>query len=228
MLFRFNPEEWDLDQVSDQIEYFPQDLFRLNDIEVFVDVGGYDGDTAREFLRLTGNKLHEMHIIEADPGTFARLSSWSSALPINLQERVLLYNFAASDSHGELSFASNSDVDSRITRSGQGIKVPCEELDTVLSDTALPTLVKMDIEGAELAALTGMRKLITKSRPILAICLYHRQSDIWTIPALIASFTSGYQYFLKSHSLDGWDLVLYAIPDNRCLHQDFVSHPFNT
>ncbi len=217
LLWRLDPEIWDLNQVSDQSEYFPQDLFELCESEVFVDVGGYDGDTASEFLRLTGNKVEQLHIIEADPGTFTRLISWRSTLPTNLKERIFLHNLAASDSRGVLSFSANSAFDSHITDAGQGVEVPCEQLDVILADKSAPTLVKMDIEGAEVSALKGMRDLITEHQPILAICLYHRQDDLWAIPSLINSFVGGYRYFLKSHSLDGWDLVLYAVPVARCL-----------
>jgi FkbM family methyltransferase len=215
LLWRFDPESLDLDQVSDQLEYFPQDLFQLSDSEVFVDVGGYDGDTAREFLRLTGNKVEQLHIIEADPGTFKRLVSWRSELATNLQERIFLHNLAASDSGGVLNFSANSAVDSHITITGQGVEVPCDQLDVLLADMKAPTLVKMDIEGAEASALTGMRGLIREHKPILAICLYHRQDDIWAIPNLINSFASDYRFFLKAHSLDGGDLVLYAVPPAR-------------
>ena len=216
ILWRLDPERWDLDQVSDQTEYFPQDLFRLGDKEVYVDVGGYDGDTARIFLSLTRNKVNQIHIIEADPATFNRLETWRFTLPTDLRERVRLYNFAASDCNGILSFSATSDVDSHLSISGHGIEIECEQLDVILEDMAAPTLVKMDIEGAEVAALTGMSRLINEHHPILAICLYHRQKDLWTIPNLIDSFTDGYRYFLKAHSLDGWDLVLYAVPLTRC------------
>jgi hypothetical protein len=49
----------------------------------------------------------------------------------------------------------------------------------------------------------------------MAICLYHRQSDVWSIPLQIRKMTDGYSYFLRRYSNDCWEQVLYAIPHNR-------------
>jgi FkbM family methyltransferase len=217
VLWRIDPEGNDLDVTADQTEYFPADLFALGDQEVFIDVGGYDGDTARTFLALTGNKASQIHIVEADPGTFARLEAWRSRLSDDLSVGIFLHNIAVSDSNGTLRFSANSSVASRISSSGT-IKVAAQRMDDLLTGVR-PTLIKMDIEGAEYAALQGARHLIQTHLPILAICLYHRQSDLWTLPNLVASFAQGYQFFLKAHSLDGWDLVLYAVPAKRCLRE---------
>lgn len=46
----------------------------------------------------------------------------------------------------------------------------------------LPDFIKMDIEGAELAALKGGIKTITKCRPQLAISIYHSSEDFINIP----------------------------------------------
>ena len=92
--------------------------------------------------------------------------------------------------------------------------VNCVTLDEALSG-AEPTYLKMDIEGAELDALNGCHGIIQRVAPVLAISAYHLQDHLWKIPWLIQSFRSDYNFFLRPHCLDGWDLVLYAIPDHR-------------
>jgi len=37
----------------------------------------------------------------------------------------------------------------------------------------------MDIEGAEIDALQGAKKIIQKSNPMLAICVYHKPNHLW-------------------------------------------------
>jgi hypothetical protein len=73
----------------------------------------------------------------------------------------------------------------------------------------------MDIEGAEVEALNGARNLIARHHPILSICLYHRQSDLWRIPLIIHSMYPGYCFYLRSHEEDGWQTVAYAVPPER-------------
>jgi hypothetical protein len=79
----------------------------------------------------------------------------------------------------------------------------------------VPTFVKMDIEGCELEALQGMRETIKRSHPILAVCLEHRQEDIWTVPLYLQSLAGDYRFFLRPHLEEVWDLVGYAIPAAR-------------
>ena len=73
----------------------------------------------------------------------------------------------------------------------------------------------MDIEGSEVDTLAGAQTIIREKLPVLAICAYHRQDHIWRIPSLINSFSDQYRFFLRPHLLEVWDLVCYAIPQNR-------------
>ncbi len=51
--------------------------------------------------------------------------------------------------------------------------------------------------------------------PVLTICSYHKQDHLWRIPLLIHSICDGYRFFLRPHLLEVWDLVCYAVPENR-------------
>ncbi|MCR4326651.1 MAG: hypothetical protein NUV52_03280 [Candidatus Roizmanbacteria bacterium] len=46
-------------------------------------------------------------------------------------------------------------------------------------------LIKLDIEGAEFAAIKSMKKIIAKDKPILLIALYHRPEDFFLIKPYI-------------------------------------------
>ena len=73
------------------------------------------------------------------------------------------------------------------------------------------TYIKMDIEGAELAALEGSAATIRRNRPKLAICVYHRPSDYFDIPRWIDGMQCDYRLYLRQHSSFNIDTVLYAI-----------------
>ena len=88
-------------------------------------------------------------------------------------------------------------------------------IDELSEQYGWPTVLKMDIEGAEQDALHGAKNSLGK-RPLLEICLYHRQSDIWMIPSLIADMWNGtYAHYLRRYGENGLDLVYYGIPRER-------------
>jgi hypothetical protein len=73
----------------------------------------------------------------------------------------------------------------------------------------------MDIEGAEPDALAGARRTITEHRPTLAICVYHVQDHLWTLPLAVADLVEDYRFVLRRYLSDCWEVVLYAIPRER-------------
>ncbi len=56
--------------------------------------------------------------------------------------------------------------------------------------------IKMDIEGAEAAALRGAERTIRRWLPKLAISAYHKPDDLAVLPAWIASLGLGYRIHL--------------------------------
>ena len=192
--------------------YFMNSLYSFQPEEVFVDCGAYDGDTVKQVLRRT-DASSRILAVEADPGNFRRLQSWIDTLDQPLRQRISSYQVAVGASHAQLRFKATGEEGACIAEDGD-VWVNCVPLDTLVGDRK-PTFIKMDIEGCELDALQGARELIRKFHPILSICAYHRQSDLWRIPLYIHSLVSDYKLFLRAHEADGWHLVFYAVPPHR-------------
>jgi FkbM family methyltransferase len=76
------------------------------------------------------------------------------------------------------------------------------------------TYLKMDIEGAEYAALNGAAEHIRADRPKLAVSLYHSNDDLWRLPKLIHSIMPDYRFYLRYYggALIAADYVLYCLP----------------
>ena len=85
-------------------------------------------------------------------------------------------------------------------------------LDDVLPDYK-PSLIKLDIEGAEPDALRGAHRNIVKYGPELAVSVYHAPHHIWQIPAQIRSMLPDHRLYLRSHWYNGFDTVVYAFPE---------------
>lgn len=197
--YRYVPEP----SVDDQ--YCPEDMPRWPDPIRFVDCGAFDGDTIRSF-RNHGYSFSAIAAFEPDYSNFRRLAGTaketpsSVCFPCTVGSKTCLQRFDAS---GDMAGRVSSDSDT---------VVQCVALDEALSGFR-PTLIKMDIEGAELDALSGARSLIRESHAALAISIYHRPADLWEIPKLISSWNMGYSFYLRCHGHNTFDLVLYAVPE---------------
>lgn len=78
------------------------------------------------------------------------------------------------------------------------------------------TFVKMDIEGAEYNAISGMTELIKRNKPIVAMCVYHRRDDFYRLTDLLESICENeYSYYLRQYRFTPTETVCYAIPNNR-------------
>jgi len=196
-----------------QDTYFPDDLVRPSADEVFVDCGAFDGDSVRAFIARRGGAFKEAVALEPDPQNFAALQRYVEGLDAGLRERIVPRPLAAASHNGVLPFDLHGDMSSAATAGGT-VALDCARLDDVLADHP-PTYMKMDIEGAELDALEGARRVIAAHRPVLAICAYHKQSDLWRIPRAIKALYDGYRLFLRLYAEDCWEILCYAVPEER-------------
>lgn len=202
---------WPARFVPDRPQYFPEGLFVRRDDEVFVDCGAYDGDTVRSFIGLWP-QFTLCHAYEPDPVNLERLRRMVGGLPAAVAEKVVVHDAATSDSAGESRFDPRDDG-GRVAVDG-GLVVRTVRLDDERLGSP-PTLVKADVEGAEEATLRGAWRLVHEHLPVLAICVYHRPSDLWELPLLCRRLCSDYALHLRAHGFDGWETVLYAVPPGR-------------
>jgi len=197
--------------------YFPPDLLEPTTDEIFVDCGAFDGDTLREMMSWTDGRFSAAYAIEADAVSGERLAGYVATLPPDLQRKIHPLACAVGAERGILRFAMSGSATA--TTVDEGVEVECRTLDELLAGQRV-TMIKMDIEGAEYDALRGARAVIERDHPVLAVCVYHTQADIWRIPLLLRSMRTEYRYFLRAYDGDGLQTVLYAMPPHRMLSAD--------
>jgi hypothetical protein len=103
-----------------------------------------------------------------------------------------------------------------ITESGS-LTIDVDRIDNYTNDVSAG-LIKMDIEGAELAALRGAEQTIRRDKPILAISGYHRADDMITLPQYIRQLAPEYNLFVRNSIntvTNQCDMVLFAVPDEN-------------
>lgn len=191
-------------------QYFPEDIIRLNQEEVFVDGGAFDGDTWRIFLKKTNGAFNEYWGFEPDSANFNKLSASVTQSFEKSGSRIHLSQCALSDKKGQVRFAGDGTASAQAHAQGSH-EVTCVTLDETLDDSR-PTYIKLDIEGAELAALQGGRKIIKSALPKLAVCAYHLQNHLWEVPLLAHEILAASHIYLRAHNEEAFDLVCYALP----------------
>jgi FkbM family methyltransferase len=188
--------------------YFPEDLIRFGVDEVFVDGGAYDGDTIETFSRLTGDRFERIFAFEPDRRTHKRLMTRFAE-----DARIETIGKGLYDHTTELYFHNLGTRGSvLVDNAEQGIRVEVTSIDEVLAG-GRASYIKMNIEGAELAALEGAAETIRRHAPKLAIAAYHRPSDLWEIPNRILSISPNYRLYLRQHGYGVIETVVHAIPN---------------
>lgn len=193
---------------QDGAPYFIPEL-PLRPEEAFVDAGAYNGDTLTEFIRYfpAGASRKGVHYYAFECGKINCGALKQNVAQMRCDFSVELYPIALWDTAATLSFFENGTSGS-VDDAGEQ-KVPADRLDNVLAGKKI-SWIKMDIEGAEMRALAGCATIIQEQKPRLAICIYHRISDFYTIPQYIKSLRNDYKMLLRHHSSEEYDTVLYA------------------
>ena len=188
-------------------QYFENGFMPLSDEEVFYDIGGFDGDTSEAFAERTAGKYKHIYFFEPDEKNLIRAKNRLKALP-----RITWINKAVWSRDVELSFVSEGGS-SRCSLGGDNTisAVSIDSFRQKNKDARAPTFIKMDIEGAEQQALIGAAETISRYKPKLAICVYHKPEDIYELPQTILKY-GNYKMSLSHYTPGMNETVLYAIP----------------
>lgn len=73
------------------------------------------------------------------------------------------------------------------------------------------TFIKLDVEGSEMAALEGASESIRRWKPKLAVSVYHKPEDLWTLASYIIELNPNYNLYLRHYTTCNYETVLYAI-----------------
>lgn len=183
-----------------QDQYF-EDFLQLGP-EVFVDAGGFDGDTTAEFVKRCPD-YNRVYLFEpAQANIEAARRRLAGVRDIDFRQLGL------SDQCGSLSFNPDSGSASAVTPGGLEI-IEVTTLDEAVREAV--TFIKMDLEGWELKALAGCAGHIRRAQPKLAIAVYHAASDFREVCDYVMSLNPAYKVYLR-HYTQGWsETVMYFV-----------------
>lgn len=196
----------------------------------FVDVGAHLG-----YYTCIASKLApqaQIYAFEMDSQNFELLTK---NIALNQAQNVDAYQVAVTNSNNEVQYIKETDSPSsgfelsnnpeRDSRYGSLVSVKGVSLDAFFRDKLLmPDLVKIDVEGAELQVLEGMRHLLQTANP--QIFLEIHPEKILNFNATVAQvldllFSAGYEIYehdkLKSDSMHRLSTAS-VVSQNNVLH----------
>ncbi|MCL2283453.1 MAG: FkbM family methyltransferase, partial [Fibromonadales bacterium] len=202
--FRCTGNKKDVPYHGEENQYFINDFFKYGKEEILVDCGAYTGDTVESFLKLPDMEYKKIISFEPDAENYKILSKKFEA-----NSKIEIVNAGVFDKDGKISFSETGDSVSCIHEGGKS-SINIRSIDSVCQKDAA-TLIKMDIEGAELPALKGAKETILRCKPKLAICIYHSDQDMLSIAEYIHSIVPEYKLYVRQHNRDCFmETVLYA------------------
>ena len=183
-------------------QYF-EGFLGLTSGEVFVDGGGFDGDTSEEFCRRCPD-YRKIFLFEPSAATIQKARA-----RLQKQRSVEFIEKALADTNGTLRFNANDGPASAISDSGSS-QIHVTTLDLQVQEKV--SFIKMDLEGWELTALAGSKRHILEDHPKLAIAVYHQPSHFWQVFDFVRELRLDYKVYLR-HYTEGWsETVMYFVP----------------
>jgi FkbM family methyltransferase len=188
---------------TDYKGYFKYALPKKND--VVIDGGGYLGNFSVLASRIVGKK-GKVITFEPDGKYCEIIRKRIKMLGI---KNITVYQYGLFNKRKQMSFEGTAGAGSLVldkkTTMINGFKVNCIDMDSFVIRYKIPKInfIKMDIEGAEIEAIEGMKKVLKKFHPDLAIASYHLRNGKQTAE-IIEGKLKKYKYKLvktdyKSH-----------------------------
>lgn len=180
--------------------------------QVVIDVGAYDGDTARRYSKRVGAQGRVL-ALEPSHQNYVKLCGNCASERL---DNVLPFCLGAGAKQEIASFKEGQKASSSLSADG-GLKVPLTTLDHLAGVLDLRTvdLIKLDVEGAERNVLNGAWGVIERHRPMLQISIYHKPHDLFALPLFVMKRLRNYTYFLGHHSFYHVETDLYCCPNER-------------
>lgn len=189
---------------SPSIQYFEDDIFQLPQNPVFVDGGGYTGDTSMNFIE-KHEDYKKIYLFEPMIENMKKAKN-----NLYSYRNIEYFECGLSNFEGVVSFNENGDSSAIVE--DVNTKINVNYLDNIINDKV--DFIKFDIEGAEQDAINGAKNVIAKYQPVLAICVYHKAEDWYKIPQKVLDINPNYKIYLR-HYLEGIsETVMYFVPNH--------------
>lgn len=188
--------------------------------DTVIDGGMCWGDTSLFFAHLAGEEGRVVGY-EFERNNLVVLNDNLSMNP-DIASRIRVRNNAVFDTTGEeLRFVMAGPATAMLApdmvpaKGWEEIRVKTLNIDDLVEEEKLKKVdfIKLDVEGAELAALHGAVNTLRRFKPKLALSAYHRVEDMYVLTSYLRSLNLGYRFWLDHFRPSLQESVIFARVD---------------
>ncbi|MBR6675784.1 MAG: FkbM family methyltransferase [Clostridia bacterium] len=173
-----------------------------------IDCGAYKGDSTEMMARVLSPE--RIIAVEPDPKTYLKLSAYAENETLT---EVKAVNAAVGKETGTVEFMSSASRGSGkegISKSAKCKTVPLLTVDEIAKGEKVD-LLKLDVEGDEADAIEGALETIKRCCPAMAVSVYHRTEDIFSLTKKINELLPDHDLYLRREEcIPAWDITLFA------------------
>ena len=208
-LFNFGVGLSDSERLVNKYQY--KNIITLKKGEVIIDAGAYVGKDSKIFAWINGFK-NVVYALEPQEKPFMVLLN--NIKRHNYDELIIPLKLGVWSSNTKKRLRGKGSSASVICTPNYG-KDHCQEIDCIAIDDYFKDInigfIKMDVEGAELEALKGSKKIISNLKPKLAISVYHKARDLIDIPLYLKSIRPDYKLYIQQIHPGIKETILFAV-----------------
>jgi transketolase len=182
--------------------------------DTVLDIGAYKGDTALFFAHHVG----ETGRVYA----FEPVKSNLKVLKENAEENKMIkiivpVNAGVGGSEGKTKVISGSNGSpwAFLEELKEGQETEILTIDSFVSSNNLTKVdfIKMDVEGLETDVISGAARTISKFQPKMAVAIYHKTTDLITLPLMLKKL-GNYDFYIRSKVEGPFGFTLYCKKKN--------------
>lgn len=186
--------------------------------DVFIDCGSCDGNTAARFAKM-GCKVYSFELDKVNYELGRKLAK---------EYKFILENLALGAYKHEITYRrvqGNNGISRQDFEGSE--KALCTSLDFYVREKNLPRVdfIKMDVEGAELDVLKGAANTIARYKPILALSVYHKWDDFWTLMNFVKSIRPDYEFAMRQFVISREDGAYHFNDNTEKMRYSFGLRP---
>lgn len=188
---------------KEQVSYFVNPFFEIGESENLVDIGAYDGDTIREFLRVR-DSYNQIYAIEPEYKSFCDLKAYVERE--NLQN-IKMYQCGCWNANTVLNF--RKDEESSSVGSDGEEKLEVHKLDDLIEGQEV-SMIKINFLNGVCETLDGAADILKKQMPKIMVMVGFDEWGLIRIPQKIKEINPNYKISLRYAAAMPARLILFA------------------
>lgn len=193
--------------------YFDNPFFSVSDKEVYCDVGAYNGDTVKEFLKITNNRYERIIAIEPEEDSYRKLVEYIKKIGLH---NIDTYMNACWNEDTELQFrlseessSINNSKDCYSNTEMKTVLIEAKKIDNQFKNQRI-SLIKINYLQGVKECLLGAEETLKANKPKLAITVGFDEWGLIDLPQTVMNINNKYKLGLRYASPMPARLILYA------------------